>query len=190
MMKPLMGSKIAVLVANGFNEQNFLKTQKMMLEMGATLRVISTNQGLVNGWEGQGWGHNYAVDAQLNTALGVDYDGLVIPGGHRSNDKLKMTAHTRRFIGSFMAAGKPVALMDDAITLAAEAEQLEGQTVAGPVEAREVVTQMGAIWSEQPMVIHNNMMSGLCDESNSANYFAMFRDFFTEMTNQDMDKAA
>lgn len=190
MMKPLTGIKIAVLVANGFNEQNFLSAQKMMQEMGATMRVISTNQGLVNGWEGSAWGHNYAVDAQLNTALGVDYEALIIPGGKRSHDKLKMTAHTRRFIGSFMAGSKPVALMDDAIMLAAEAEQLDGKTVSGPDESREIATQMGATWSEEPMIIDGTLLTGQCDATNQANYLAMMGAMFVEMSNVDMDEAA
>ena len=50
MMKPLTGTKIAILVANGFDEENFLAAQKAVLEMGATVRLISSNQGLVNGW--------------------------------------------------------------------------------------------------------------------------------------------
>ena len=54
MMKPLTGTKIAVLVANGFDEHNFISTQKMMQEMGATLRIIST-KSRVSEWLGRFW---------------------------------------------------------------------------------------------------------------------------------------
>ena len=82
------GMKVAVLVASGFNENHFLKAQKVMQDMSMNVKIISMNQGLVNGWneenEMAGWGHNYPVDEQLNSALGVDYDALIIPGGQRS----------------------------------------------------------------------------------------------------------
>ena len=117
MAKALQSQKVAVLMANGFNEKEFLKIQRAMIEQGAMLRIISTDSGLVNGWDGKGWGHNFAVDAQLNTALGIDYDAVIIPGGQRSLDKLKLTAHSRRFVGSLMAAMKPVICMGDAVQL-------------------------------------------------------------------------
>lgn len=188
MMKPLTGTKVAVLIANGFEEKTFLAAQKMMVEMGATMRIISTNQGLVNGWDQTAWGHNYAVDAQLNTALGVDFDALIIPGGERSTDKLKMTAHTRRFIGSFMAANKPVMVMGDAVNLMAHAEQLDGKTVAGPEESRMLATQQGATWSEETLAMDGQMLSGRVDGDHHDAYFAAMQDMMMNTT--PMDKAA
>ena len=192
MIKSLTETKIAVLVANGFDEQNFLSVQKVMQEMGATLRIISSNQGLVNGWDvdAGAWGHNYAVDAPLNTALGVDYDALIIPGGQRSVEKLKMTAHTRRFIGSFMAAEKPVAVMGDAVLLMAYAEQIVDRNVSGNEEARDIVEQSGARWSDAAVQMDQNMMSGLCDEASQEEYFTMMRALFAQIQDQDMDQAA
>ena len=187
-MKPLSGTKVAVLIANGFEEKSFLVAQKMMLEMGATIRLISTNQGLVNGWDGNAWGHNYAVDAQLNTALGVDYDALVVPGGTRSIEKLKMTAHTRRFIGSFMAANKPVIAMGDAVALMAHAEQLDNKTVAGPEEVRNLATQQGATWSEEPVTQDGSFLSGDCMGDNQDMFFSMMQNLLLGQT--DMEQAA
>ena len=187
-MKPLAGTKIAVLVANGFDEKSFLAAQKMMIEMGATLKIISTNQGLVNGWDGHAWGHNYAVDAQLNTALGVDYDAVVIPGGERSLEKLKMTAHTRRFIGSFMAANKPTIVMGDAVMLMAHAEQLDGREVAGPEECRTFATQQGATWADNAITVDNAMVSGLCDDEHQADYMSAMQDIL--VGNSQMEQAA
>ena len=188
MMKPLTGTKIAVLVANGFDESNFLAAQKTLIELGATVRIISSNQGLVNGWDGSGWGHNYAVDEPLNTALGVDYAALVIPGGQRSVEKLKLTAHTRRFIGSFMASNKPVAVMGDAVTLMALTEQVTGRNVTGPMESREMVEQTGAVWHEGNTLLDNNLLTGVCAAEGQNEYFSTMRELF--MQNGGMKEAA
>jgi len=117
MRKTLQGTKIAILVANGFCQQDFTALQKTMNSAGASLKLVSPDQGLVNGWEGSGWGHHFPVDQQLNTALGADFDILVVPGGQRSMDKLKTTAHTKRFVNSFMVSAKHVVLFNEAVEL-------------------------------------------------------------------------
>lgn len=189
MHKPLVGTKIAVLVANGFEEKPFLAVQRNLLEMGASLKIISSNQGLVNGWDGASWGHNFAVDAPLNTALGVDYTGLIVPGGSRSIDKLKTTAHTRRFIGSFMASGKPVAVMGDALNLMMFTEQLDGRTVSGDSSMREMAVQAGANWNEEnSMMVDGAMLTGSCDMGDMDAYMDMMKDLF--MDNNMMEQAA
>ncbi len=160
-MKSLAGMKVAVLMANGFDENMFLEVQKQVAQdLGATMRIVSTNQGLVNGWNGTGWGHNYAVDAPLNTALGVDYDALIVIGGERSTDRLKMTAHTRRFIGSFMAAQKPVIAAGNAMMLMAYAQQITDKNVSGSPETQEISEQAGATWSQDLSCIDGNLLSG------------------------------
>lgn len=141
-MKSLIGQKIAILAANGFDEADMIAAQRALVAAGATMRLVSSDNGLVNGWDGKGWGHNFPVDAALNTALGVDYDGLVIVGGQRSFDKLKMTAHTKRFIGSFMLAQKPVVAFGEAADVLMEEDQRDADTVlkgdAGEVAAKMV----------------------------------------------------
>lgn len=117
MSKSLPGQKIAILVANGFEQADFTETQRALIAAAATVKVVSPDQGLVNGWEGQGWGHHFPVDQVLSTALGADFDMLVVPGGARSLEKLKTTAHTRRFFNSFINAGKPVAVFGDVTAL-------------------------------------------------------------------------
>ena len=180
MIKPLMGMKVAILAANGFTEQNFIDIQKNLLEQGAVLRIISTNQGLVNGWDGVGWGHNFAVDAPLNTALGVDYDALIIVGGTRSLDKLKLTAHTRRFIGSFMAAQKPTIVMEDALHLMIHTEQLNHCVVTGDASMKEVCETSGATWKEESFHQDGMLLTGHYDDSNKEAYLMTMNDMLAQ----------
>ena len=179
MSKSLSGMKIAILVSNGFNQQDMTDTQKVMNSAGVSLKLISPDQGLVNGWEGAGWGHHFAVDQQLSTALGADFDGLIVPGGQRGLDKLKTTAHTRRFVNSFLTAQKPVVLFNDAIDLLGYAQQLSGRVVAGPEAMKDDVVAGGANWAEQSPVIDNNLYTGRVEtEEERAALVAGLLDFF------------
>lgn len=159
MFKSLVGEKIAVLVANGFCEEDFTLMQRALQGSGANIRVISMDSGLVNSWNGSGWGLHFASDSVLSSALAADFSMLIIPGGQRSADKLKLTAHTRRFIGGFIDAQKPVVAMDEAVDLLVFAERMSGRTVSGPDDLREAAERAGATWSENPVSVCGNLMS-------------------------------
>lgn len=108
MKNTLVGERVAVLVANGFCEKDLVCMQKSLVAQGAQLSIVSMNAGMVSSWAEEGWGLNFAADQMLNNALAADYDILIIPGGERGIEKLKLTGHTGRFIRGFADSGKPV----------------------------------------------------------------------------------
>lgn len=167
MKKPLLGEKIAVLVANGFSEKDLTLTQKALITAGANMRIVSMDHGLVNSWNEAGWGLNFAADQVLSEALAADYDMLIVPGGQRSIEKLKLTAHTRRFVGGFVSMNKAVALFEEAVDLLAFAEKAEGVSVCGPESLKAELESKGAIWSDEQSVVSDNVMSVRSSEQGS-----------------------
>lgn len=163
MTKPLLGKKIAVLVANGFSEKDLTLTQKALFGSGADLRIVSVDQGLVNSWNEDGWGLNYAADQILSQALAADFDMLIVPGGQRSIEKLELTAHTRRFIGGFVDTHKPVVIYEDAMELLIFSERLSGLTVSGPERFKARAEAGGATWSDEPYSVSGGVLSGVSD---------------------------
>ncbi|MFA7276128.1 MAG: DJ-1/PfpI family protein [Pseudobdellovibrionaceae bacterium] len=159
MQKTLSGKSAAILVANGFNEIEMTTFQRALIEAGASPKLISTESSLAHGWQGNGWGHYHPVDKHISDALAADYDMLIVSGGYRGHDKLKMTAHTRRFIGGFMAAYKPVLATGDAVKMMAELGMLQATMVTGDAAVRDAVVAAGAVWSENSPVIHGNLLS-------------------------------
>jgi protease I len=148
MVKPLAGRKIAVMAANGFTEHDMVWGQRTLATAGAQLKVVGPDSGLVNSWNGTGWGHHFAVDAGVATVLAADFDGLFVPGGQRSLQKLKENPHCRRIMRGFIDAGKPVCLLGCAVELLATAERAEGHTVTGDTESQSVLVQAGATWAD------------------------------------------
>ncbi len=185
----LQGEKIAVLVANGFNERDLTSAQKILQECGAYLRVISMDNGLVNSWNGTSWGLNFAADSPLNEALAADFSMLLVPGGRRSVDKLKLTAHTRRFINGFLNAGKPLAMLGDAVELLIHIEMVDGRTVSAPEEIQREIMLADGKYSSEPYSVDGNLMTGapVCEESHDAFIQAMVAHFMSAV---DVDQAA
>lgn len=136
------GIKIAVLAASGFQENHLVGLQKALRGSGASLKIISPDNGVISGLSAQGWGHNHPVDAALNTALGVDFDAVVIAGGKASHAKLKTTAHTKRFIGSFQAAQKPVLALGDAQDLLVHTVQMDERVLCAEELSDSILSTM------------------------------------------------
>lgn len=161
MDQPLAGKSIAILVANGFEELEMTEPQRALLKTGATLRTISPEQGLVNGWHGKSWGHYFPVDKQVGEVLGADYDMLLLPGGERSVTKLQQSAHTRRIVGHFLDAGKPIAAIDQGIQLLAIPGKLKGRTLAAPEAVRAELEAAGGNISDEALVVDNVTITAL-----------------------------
>lgn len=110
----LLNKKVAILLATGFEERDYNMFQKFFARAGAHLKLVSTDQGLVTSWNDNSWGHNFAVDVPLNQALASDFSVCVVPGGHRSLEKLALSAHSGRFLNGFLASGKPLIAVNEA----------------------------------------------------------------------------
>ncbi|MBL4588655.1 MAG: DJ-1/PfpI family protein [Alphaproteobacteria bacterium] len=106
--------KVAVLIANGFNEKELSVIQKKLISQNMVAKMVSSENGVVNGWADNSWGCFFSVDDSINQALASDYSGLIIMGGDKSIQRLLKTAHTERFVNSFVRVGKPVLALDDA----------------------------------------------------------------------------
>jgi protease I len=161
----LTGQKIAFLVANGFHERDLTEAQRVLQKSGAHVRIVSMDNGLVNSWNDDAWGLYFAADQALSSALAADFEILVVPGGQRSIEKLKLTAHTRRFVRGFMDAGKAVVLMNDALQLLEFTELAAGRTVSGPPELKAPMQAAGASWADEDVAEDMNLMTGYCDEA-------------------------
>ena len=126
----LSDKKIAIMVANGFDEARFIEIQKMLLAVNARLKVIAPGVGLAHGRNGDQAGISYPVDAQLSETLAVDYDGLVIPSGDQHISVLSDELHASRIIRAFMRENMPVLVQGNSIDLVAEIDKdIDGEAI-------------------------------------------------------------
>jgi protease I len=111
------GKTIGLMVASGFDEDEFIAIQRAMLAKTAKLKIISRDAGLTNSWNVSGWGMSYPVDSTLSTTLAIDYDALIIPTGARHVDTLMNEAHAKRVLRAFLREDMPVMMQGEAIRL-------------------------------------------------------------------------
>src|ERR1700690_1261256 len=97
----LDGKKIAILVANGFEEEELTSPKKALEHAGAETKVVSPESGKVKGWKYTNWGKEVTVDVPLDSANPRDFDALLLPGGVMNPDHLRRNLKALDFVRSF-----------------------------------------------------------------------------------------
>jgi protease I len=105
----LSGTKVAILVANGFEQSELMEPKKALEQAGAQALIISPVGNQVRGWNHKEWGDSFPVDVALNDAQPGDYSALLLPGGVMNPDYLRWNARAVTFVKSFVDANKPIA---------------------------------------------------------------------------------
>lgn len=154
----LTGNTILMLIANGFNEAEFTEAQRALMKTGGTIKVVSPEKSVANGWHETGWGHYFPVDQNIGDALGSDYDLLVLVGGERGVNKLSQNPHTKRMVGHFLDAQKPIVALNEGVSLLAMPGKLEGRSIAAdPTDP--LIAATGAVVSEDAVVTDGTLMT-------------------------------
>ncbi|GAB5389634.1 MAG: type 1 glutamine amidotransferase domain-containing protein [Alphaproteobacteria bacterium] len=191
MTDTLNGKNIAILVANGVEEAHLTAIQRAMLKHGAKAVVVSPENGLVNSWHNNGWGHYFPVDKSVDETLSADFDMLIIPGGVRSTDKLKGNAHTNRIITGFADGSKKIAALGHGVDLMINAERIAPMTVAVSEDLKEAVETAGGKVSEEVMISEDNLFTAIGDDEEQVDtVIEALLGFFAEVTVEEVAEAA
>jgi protease I len=68
MAQQLTGIRVAIVVTDGFEQDELEKPRQALDEVGARTEVISPKAGKVDGWKYTDWGREVPVDRELRQA--------------------------------------------------------------------------------------------------------------------------
>ena len=85
----LHGLRIAILVADGFEQVELVKPRIALDVAGAETQIVSPKPDRVRGWNFTEWGEEVEVDFPLDQARPQDFDALLLPGGVMNPDTLR-----------------------------------------------------------------------------------------------------
>jgi protease I len=158
-MSRLNGRKVAILVANGFEEVELTEPRRALEEAGAAVEVISPEKGTVRGWDHTDWGQQLPVDRTLSDARPEDYDALLLPGGVMNPDHLRRNDDAVRFTRAFFEAGKPVAAICHAPWLLVEADVVRDREVTSYESLKTDLRNAGAKWVDREVVVDSGLVT-------------------------------
>ncbi len=159
--KTLSGKRIAVLVADGFEQSEFEVPVRRLREAGAVVHVLAPDAKHLPHIEGESHGKPAAgtrADKLLSEVRSEDYDGLLIPGGLKSPDTMRQSQAHLAFVKAFVTSGKPIAAICHGPWLLADVDALKGRTVTSWPAIRRDVERAGATWLDQAVVTDGAMV--------------------------------
>jgi protease I len=158
-MENLNGKKVAILVADGFEQVELADPKKALEKAGATTRIVSPAEGKVKGWNFKDWGQELKVDVPLRQAKADDFDALLLPGGVMNPDKLRRNPEALRFVKSFFDEGKPVAAICHGPWTLIDAGVVRGREVTSYETLQTDLKNAGARWVDREVAVDGNLVT-------------------------------
>jgi protease I len=159
MAEDLQGLRVAILVADGFEQVELTEPKKALEEVGAETQIVSPVKGQVQGWNHFDKGDSFAVDVPLQNADPQNYDALLLPGGVANPDQLRMIPDAVTFIKRFFEAGKPVAAICHGSWPLIDAGVVRGRKITSWPSLKADLRNAGAEWVDQEVVTDNGLVT-------------------------------
>lgn len=151
-MENLNGKTVAILVTDGFEEEELTRPRDALHEAGAETQIVAPSSDTVRAWDHTEWGGEYAVDRSLDDADPDEYDALLLPGGVWSPDKLRMDQRAQAFVRAFFDEGKPVAAICHGPWTMIDAGVADGRRMTSYPSLRSDLVNAGADWVDEEVV--------------------------------------
>ena len=151
----LSGKKIAVLLAEGFEDLEYWVTVMRLQEEGAEVVTVGPNKDEVRG--------KNALTAKADaTAEEVDagsLSGVVIPGGW-APDKLRRYEGITDLVKAVHAENKIVGIICHGGLVAISAGIVEGARATGSLGIKDDLVNAGATWTDEAALTDGNLVWG------------------------------
>ena len=157
--KTLQGKRVAILVADGFEQVELTEPKAALERAGARTSIVSPSAERVQGWNHFDKADQFPVDVPLNAATSQEFDALLLPGGVANPDQLRIVPRAVSFIREFFEAGKPVAAICHGLWPLIDAGVAKGRTVTSWPSLKADLMNAGATWVDQEVATDNGLVS-------------------------------
>lgn len=155
----LNGLHVAILVADGFEQVELTETKKALEGEGALTRIISEQEGKVQGMNGDRPGDSFNVDLKLEQADHKDFDVVLLPGGARSAERLRSRERVRDFLHGIQEDNKTIAAICHGVALLVSAGLVEGRTLTSAPDLQDEIRSAGGNWVDQEAVVDGDLVT-------------------------------
>ncbi|HWB00912.1 MAG TPA: type 1 glutamine amidotransferase domain-containing protein [Pirellulales bacterium] len=163
-MDSLQGKRVAILVADGFEQIELESPKQALEEAGAKTDIVSPSHNRVKAWQFSEWGDEFTVDVQLEQASADDYDALVLPGGVMNPDTLRTDIDALQFVRAFFEAGKPIAAICHGPWTLIDAGIVSGRKLTSFHSLQTDLRNAGAQWVDEEVVVDNGLVTSRCPD--------------------------
>lgn len=152
-------SRVLIVATDGFEEWELFGPREILQKRGAEVVLASPKLDPIQATIHDDPGKTIRPDLTVDQANADDFDALILPGGVRNPDHLRMNANAIELIKQFANQGKPIGAICHGPWLLVEADLLRGKTATSWPSIHTDLRNAGANVIDQAAVTDGNIVT-------------------------------
>jgi protease I len=152
-------ARILIVATDGFEEWELFGPRQILQERGAEVVLASLTRDPIQATVHDDPGKTIRPDLTIDEVDAEDFDALVLPGGVRNPDQLRLHGNVIALVRRFAELGKPVAAICHGPWLLVEADLLRDRTATSWPSIRTDLRNAGAKVTDEPAVTDGNIVT-------------------------------
>lgn len=154
-MPRIADARVLIIATDGYEDSELLEPRRILEGRGAEVTLASLEKGEIKGDQEA----SAEVDLTIDQVDEADYDLLVLPGGTKNPDKLRMDERVVATIRAFADSGKPVGAICHGPWLLIEADVVRGRKVTSWPSIRTDLRNAGGEVVDEAAVTDGNIVT-------------------------------
>jgi len=158
-MSSLSNARILIVATDGFEEWELFGPRQILQQRGAEVVLASLDLNPIQATVHDDPGKTIRPDLTIDDAKADDFDALILPGGVRNPDTLRMHRNVIDLIKAFDRQKKPIGAICHGPWLLVEADLLRGRTATSWPSIRTDLRNAGARVIDEAAVTDSNIIT-------------------------------
>jgi protease I len=155
----LSQARVLIVATDGFEEWELFGPRQILQERGAEVVLASLNRDPIQATVHDDPGKTIRPELTIDETNADDFDALILPGGVRNPDQLRMHGNVIALISRFAEQDKPVGAICHGPWLLVEADLLRDRTATSWPSIRTDLRNAGAIVVDEPAVTDGKIVT-------------------------------
>ncbi len=155
----LSEARVLIVATDGFEEWELFGPRQILQERGAEVVLASLTSDPIQATVHDDPGKTIRPDLTVDEANADDFDALILPGGVRNPDQLRMHGNVIALITRFAEQDKPIGAICHGPWLLVEADLLRGRTATSWPSIRTDLRNAGAMVVDEPAVTDGTIVT-------------------------------
>lgn len=158
-MPQIPNSRILIVATDGFEEWELFGPREILQKRGAEVVLASLSTDPIEATIHDKPGKTIRPDLTVDDVNVDDFDALILPGGVRNPDQLRLHGNVIALVRLFAEQGKPIGAICHGPWLLVEADLLRGRTATSWPSIRTDLRNAGATVVDEPAVTDGNIVT-------------------------------
>jgi len=158
-MPSLPNARVLIVATDGFEEWELFGPREILQKRGAEVVLASLKTDPIQATVHDDPGKTIRPDLTIDDVIADDFDALILPGGVRNPDHLRLHGNVIELIKSFDRQGRPIGAICHGPWLLVEADLLRGKVATSWPSIRTDLRNAGAKVVDEPAVTDGNIVT-------------------------------